>query len=177
MELTRGANSIIGPQASLSSIAVGVSWQGSGDFDVCAIGLHDGRVLNDDWFVFFNQLVSPGQSIILRQPPEPDPWVTDRAQVFLNLEELPDEIDRVALILATVSAPSLAPVSDLVTRVLNLGTGAQEVSFACQETWTQERCMILGEVYRHRENWKFRAVAQGYADLGGLARDFGVNIG
>ena len=176
MELSRGANTVLGPQSSLSSVAVGVTWQGLGDFDVCAIGLREGRVLNDDWFIFFNQLVSPGQSIILRQPPQPDPHVPDRAQVFVDLLGLPPEVDTVAIILATVSAPSLAPVTNLVTRVLNLASGAQDVTFATQDSWAADRCVILGELYRHRENWKFRAVAQGYADLGGLARDFGVNI-
>lgn len=38
--------------------------------------------------------------------------------------------------------------------------------------------MILGEVYRHREDWKFWAVGQGYANgLAGIATDYGVAIG
>ena len=38
--------------------------------------------------------------------------------------------------------------------------------------------MIFGEVYRHSGGRKFRAVGQGDADgLGGIARDFGVNVG
>jgi tellurium resistance protein TerD len=36
--------------------------------------------------------------------------------------------------------------------------------------------MVFGELYRNNEEWKFRAVGQGYsAGLTGIARDFGVN--
>jgi tellurium resistance protein TerD len=38
--------------------------------------------------------------------------------------------------------------------------------------------MIFGEVYRHNNEWKFRAVGQGYkGGLGPLARNYGVNVG
>jgi tellurium resistance protein TerD len=38
--------------------------------------------------------------------------------------------------------------------------------------------MIFGELYRHNNEWKFRAVGQGYASgLSGIAKDFGVNVG
>jgi tellurium resistance protein TerD len=38
--------------------------------------------------------------------------------------------------------------------------------------------MIFGEIYRHGQDFKFRAVGQGFAGgLGPLARNFGVGIG
>lgn len=41
-----------------------------------------------------------------------------------------------------------------------------------------ETAMILGEVYRHGAEWKFRAVGQGFkGGLGPLAAHFGVNVG
>ena len=37
--------------------------------------------------------------------------------------------------------------------------------------------MIFCEIYRHRGEWKVRAVGQGYATgLKGVAKDFGVSI-
>ena len=41
-----------------------------------------------------------------------------------------------------------------------------------------ETAMVFGEVYRYNQEWKFRAIGQGYASgLAGIARDFGVNVG
>ena len=41
-----------------------------------------------------------------------------------------------------------------------------------------ETAMVFGEVYRYGQEWKFRAIGQGYASgLAGIARDFGVNVG
>ena len=41
-----------------------------------------------------------------------------------------------------------------------------------------ETAMIFGELYRSNEEWKFKAIGQGYAGgLAAVARDFGVNLG
>jgi tellurium resistance protein TerD len=38
--------------------------------------------------------------------------------------------------------------------------------------------MIFGELYRHGEEWKFKAVGQGFAGgLGPMAAAHGVNLG
>lgn len=37
--------------------------------------------------------------------------------------------------------------------------------------------LVGGELYRRNDNWRLRAVGQGWADgLAGLARDYGVNV-
>ena len=37
--------------------------------------------------------------------------------------------------------------------------------------------MMFGELYRHRSDWKFRALGQGYTTgLRGLAADFGFDL-
>ena len=37
--------------------------------------------------------------------------------------------------------------------------------------------MIFGELYRHQDEWKFRAVGQGYSSgLSGIAADYGVRV-
>ena len=56
-------------------------------------------------------------------------------------------------------------------------TRREVVRFDLSEDASLETSMIFGELYRHRREWKFRAVAQGYrGGLGALARSFGVNV-
>jgi tellurium resistance protein TerD len=37
--------------------------------------------------------------------------------------------------------------------------------------------LMFGELYRHRDDWKFRALGQGYSTgLRGVAADFGIDL-
>jgi tellurium resistance protein TerD len=39
------------------------------------------------------------------------------------------------------------------------------------------KAMMFGELYRHRDDWKFRALGQGYENgLAGVSRDFGLDL-
>jgi tellurium resistance protein TerD len=61
---------------------------------------------------------------------------------------------------------------------LNEADGREITRFDLSEDASSETAMIFGELYRHQNEWKFRAVGQGYASgLAGIARDFGVRIG
>jgi tellurium resistance protein TerD len=51
------------------------------------------------------------------------------------------------------------------------------VRYDLGEDFSTETAVIFGEVYRHNNEWKFRAVGQGYA--GGLAAvcaGYGLNL-
>ena len=63
-------------------------------------------------------------------------------------------------------------------RVVNDDTGTEITRYDLSEDASTETVMIFGEVYRHGNEWKFRAVGQGFAGgLGSLAVHFGVNVG
>ena len=58
------------------------------------------------------------------------------------------------------------------------GNNNEVVRYDLSEDASVETAMILGEVYRHGAEWKFRAVGQGFkGGLGPLAAHFGVNVG
>ncbi len=62
---------------------------------------------------------------------------------------------------------------------MNQENGVEIARYDLTEDASTETAMIFGEVYRHNGDWKFRAVGQGYASglAGGIARDYGVNVG
>jgi tellurium resistance protein TerD len=52
------------------------------------------------------------------------------------------------------------------------------VRFDLSEDYSTETAMIFGEIYRNNDEWKFKAVGQGYAGgLDALCKQFGINIG
>lgn len=55
--------------------------------------------------------------------------------------------------------------------------GQEIARYDLSEDASTETAMVFGELYRHGEEWKFRAVGQGYASgLAGIASDFGVSV-
>lgn len=178
-ELTRGANHTLGAVGVLRAVAVDVIWEGAGlECDLVAFAVDaDGQVPDDLHFVFYNNYATPGNGVLLRQP-DPAPGAGQRGQVFVDVAE-PGPVTRVQVCLATVvEGATLAPVRGLGVRVLDLATGDELVRFVDPQQHADTSCLILGEVYRYRQDWKFRAVGQGHQDgLAGLATARGVVLG
>ncbi len=73
---------------------------------------------------------------------------------------------------------SFGQVRNAFIRIVNEDGGSELTRYDLTEDASSETAMIFGELYRYNGEWKFRAVGQGYASgLGGIARDFGVNVG
>lgn len=182
MELTKGANVVLGPtgEDELPSLVLGLTWDaGPLECDPCALICGPERkVLSDEHFLFWNNLASPDRSVSLRTQGDPPDPSRDRAQVLMDLSNLPPAADSIVVTLSTlVDGANLDGLSTLRIRALQPTTGAELASYSMGPELSIETCLIVAEVYRHRDNWKFRAVGQGYhTGLAGLGSDFGVNI-
>jgi tellurium resistance protein TerD len=63
-------------------------------------------------------------------------------------------------------------------RILNQDGGAVLAQYDLSEDYSTETAMIFGEIYRHNEEWKMKAIGAGFAGgLGPLATAHGVNVG
>jgi tellurium resistance protein TerD len=68
-------------------------------------------------------------------------------------------------------------VRNAYIRVVNQAGETELARFDLTEDASSETAMVFGELYRRGEEWKFRAVGQGYASgLRGIALDYGVNV-
>jgi tellurium resistance protein TerD len=68
-------------------------------------------------------------------------------------------------------------VGNAFVRLVNEANNQEIVRYDLGEDFSTETAVIFGEVYRHNNEWKFRAVGQGYA--GGLAAvcaGYGLNL-
>jgi tellurium resistance protein TerD len=62
-------------------------------------------------------------------------------------------------------------------RIVNLDNDVEIARFDLSEDYSTETAMIFGEVYRHNDEWKFKAVGQGFAGgLEALCGQFGVQV-
>ena len=170
--MKRGANvSLTREIPGLRASRSGVKWNAGAetalaDNLVMAAILCDahGRALSDEHFVFFNQLASPELSVH-----EVDKALgADNEQVEIDLAAVPPEVERIVAVLYINDGPAqrrtLGQLRSCVVRVAEL----RRQPGACRpRTWpphlSTETAIVLGEVYRHDGEWKFRVLGQGYA--------------
>jgi tellurium resistance protein TerD len=189
VSLSKGGNVSLSKEApGLTNIVVGLGWDArtttGTDFDLDASAIAcgaDGRVLNDQYFVFFNNLRSPDGAIEHQGDNLTGEGEGDDEQVKVSLGGLPPQVDKivfpVSIYDAEVRQQSFGQVRNAFIRICNDQGGAEIARYDLSEDASTETAMVFGEVYRHGADWKFRAVGQGYATgLLGIARDYGVNV-
>jgi tellurium resistance protein TerD len=190
VSLTKGGNvSLTKAAPNLRAILVGLGWDerttSGAAFDLDASALMvgaAGKILSDQHFVFFNNLKSPDGSVEHTGDNLTGSGEGDDEQILVNLSAVPAECERIVFPVSIYEAEqrsqSFGQVRNAFIRIVNSDDNAELTRYDLTEDASNETAMIFGEVYRHNGEWKFRAVGQGYASgLGGIARDFGVNVG
>jgi tellurium resistance protein TerD len=189
ISLAKGGNvSLTKIAPSLTKVAVGLGWDvrttTGADFDLDASALvcgPDGKVLDDRHFVFYNNLTSPDGSVEHTGDNLTGEGEGDDEVINVNVGAAPAGVDRVVFAVSIYDAgtrgQSFGQVVNAFIRVVDAGTGSELARYDLSEDASTETAMIFGELYRNNEEWKFRAVGQGYsAGLAGIARDFGVDV-
>jgi tellurium resistance protein TerD len=189
VNLTKGGNvSLTKAAPGLTAVVVGLGWDArttdgkAFDLDASAIVCNaDGKVLSDKHFVFFNNLTSPDGAVQHSGDNLTGEGGGDDEQVRVNLAGLPAEAARVVFPVSIYegdsAGQSFGQVRNAFIRVVNQADDAEIARYDLSEDASTETAMIFGELYRNGDEWKFRAVGQGYsAGLSGIARDFGVSV-
>lgn len=190
VSLSKGGNVSLSKEApGLTDVLVGLGWDArttSGDgFDLDASALMvgtSGKILSDSHFVFFNNLTSPDGSVEHTGDNLTGDGDGDDEVIKVNLVGVPAEVDKIVVTVSIYDSEgrqqSFGQVRNAYIRVVNQAGGSEITRYDLSEDASTETAMIFGELYRSGNEWKFRAVGQGYSTgLGGIARDFGVNIG
>ncbi len=187
VNLSKGGNiSLTKSAPGLSAVVVGLGWDArttdgqAFDLDASAIVCDaDGKSLSDKHFVFFNNLKTPDGTVEHTGDNLTGEGGGDDEQVRVNLGGMAPEAARVVFAVSIYEADnagqSFGQVRNAFIRVVNQADNAELARYDLSEDASTETAMVFGELYRNNDDWKFRAVGQGYsAGLAGIARDFGV---
>ncbi|MFZ4299308.1 restriction endonuclease [Streptomyces cinereoruber] len=156
---------------------LGMVWRGSVALDVCALVCEGGRVLGDEWFVFYNNPSTPDGSVaaVTAAP-------GDRAAVRVGFDALPARADRLVLVAAV--DPEVNPDADLrgFTEAgirLRDASGGELDRLEVSDGRPGETALVLGSFRRRAGgDWDFVVGGKGYGGgLGELVGDFGVEVG
>ncbi len=165
-DLSRGANA---PLAKSGVARVSMRWAATpADLDIaCFLVGADGKVPSDDYMVFYNQPDAPGGAVHFAPGGGLD------AAFTVDLDALPATVQK-CVFTATLDGPgTFRQVEGLEAQA---EAGGDAIRYALTEV-SDERAVILWEVYRHSSGWKVRAVGQGFnGGLEPLARAHGVTV-
>ncbi len=147
------------------------------DVDVSAFLLgENGKVIGDDWFVFYGQTKSPDGSTVFEMD-----GVTDREVIRVDLSKLASSVQKIVFVLTINEAAEkglhFGMLKDAYIRILDHRDQTELVSFSMTDYYTNVISMMIGELYQHNGNWKFHGVGNGVAkDLAGLCGLYGVQV-
>ncbi|MGW5455048.1 TerD family protein [Nocardia sp. NPDC003979] len=189
VSLAKGGNVSLSKQTdNLTKVAVGLGWDvrttTGADHDLDASALATGadlKVLSDQHFVFYNNLRSPEGTIEHTGDNLTGEGDGDDEVINVDLAATPPSITNiffpVSIHDAQARGQSFGQIRNAYIRVTDANTGVELARYDLSEDASTETAMVFGELYRHNNEWKFRAIGQGYASgLAGIARDYGVNI-
>ena len=172
--------------AGLKNITIGLGWDtratdgAAFDLDASAFLLNDaGKVIDAaTGMVFFNLMKSGG--VELTGDNKTGAGDGDDEQIKIDLAAVDPAVKTIAIAITIYDAvtrnQNFGMVSKSFCRVVNDAGNTELARLDLQEDASTERAMIMGEIYRNGEEWKFRATGQGYEDQRKLAENFGVAV-
>ena len=184
--MRRGANVELTREIpNLAGVVLGVAWNAGAEtvLDqnlVMATLLCDAssRALSDEHFVFFNQLATPDLSTHQLE----HALAGDKEQVEVDLATVPPEVERIVVAVYVNDSPgskrTLGQLRSCVVRVLDRDDNRELVrSEDLAAGLSAETALVLGELYRHDNGWKFKVLGQGYAGgVSAMAADYGLTL-
>lgn len=189
VSLSKGGNVSLSKNApNLRRILVGLGWKArstdGADFDLDASAFllgQSGKVRSDNDFIFYNQLVSACGSVEHAGDNRTGAGDGDDETLKISLDKVPEYVKRVLVCVtihdAVARKQNFGQVADAFMRIVNLDDDVEIARFDLSEDYSTETAMIFGEVYRYGEEWKFKAVGQGFAGgLDAMCAQFGVTV-
>lgn len=191
VQLKKGGNVSLtkeaGP-AGLKKITLGLGWDprktDGQAFDLDAMVFlvdANGKVTNDKDFVFFNNTTSTDGSVTHGGDNRTGDGEGDDEQINIDLTKVGANIQKIVVAVVIyegeTKSQNFGQVDKAYIRVVNAETNADLARFDLSEDGGTVTAMIFGEVYRHNDEWKFKAIEQGYAQgFNALVSSYGIAV-
>ncbi|MDI2587174.1 TerD family protein [Psychrobacillus sp. NEAU-3TGS] len=172
----------------LKNVLVGLGWDtnrysGGNDFDLDASAFivdGNGKAFNEKSFIFYNNLQSEDGSVIHTGDNRTGVGDGDDEQLLIKLPLVPSVVQKVVFTVtihdAELRKQNFGQVSNAFIRIVNEDTNEEIVRYDLGEDFSIETALVVGEIYRHNNEWKFNAIGSGFqGGLAALITEFGLN--
>lgn len=189
INLSKGQKISLSKEApGLTHIMVGLGWDinrydGNADFDLDASAFltgANGKCTCSGDFVFYNNLEHPSGAVKHMGDNRTGDGEGDDEQIFVDLSKIPANIEGIAVTVTIFDAEkrrqNFGQVSNAYCRMVNDDTGEEIIRYDLGEDFSIETAMVVGELYRHNDEWKFNAIGSGFSGgLAALCQNYGLD--
>ncbi len=179
---------------SMKMALIGLGWDtnqydGGCDFDLDACAFlvgQNGKVSNDDDFIFYNNLTSRNEAVIHTGDNLTGEGEGDDEIILINFEKVPADVQKIAITVtiheAMTRRQNFGMVKNAYVRVAKMQSendtiGVEALRYDLGEDFSVETAIVVCEIYKYGSEWKFSAVGSGYqGGLSSLCQSFGVNV-
>ena len=148
------------------------------DVDVSAFLLSgSGKVVGDDYFVFYGQESSPEKSVLFKNVE-----TANVLEVFdIDTAVLNPAVAKIVFVMtindALENSLNFSMLNDAYIQIVDPINNMESASFLVEEYYNNINSMMMGEIYLHNGAWKFNAIGNGVnKDLAGLCEFYGVAV-
>lgn len=193
-----GVNLSKGQRVSLDKAVtralIGLGWDvkkydGGFDFDLDASAFllgADGTVLRDEDFIFYNNLNGRDGAVVHTGDNLTGAGDGDDEVILIDFTKVPQEIEKIAITVTIHEADkrrqNFGQVSNAYVRVAKRNSeddmeGEEVLRFDLVEEFSIETAIVVCEIYRYGNDWKFSAVGAGFQNgLYALCKNYGVDV-
>ncbi|MEG4457237.1 TerD family protein [Microcoleus sp. N9_A1] len=173
MQLSKGERFNFSKEApGLKKMAIALGWQvtetgQSYEIDVSAFMLGaDGKLPNDKYFIFYNNLQSCDGSVVQSIPDKNNRGQENKSIYGVILEKINPEIEEITFAVTIHEADkikaSFSNIKNAFIKLTNLDTGSELVRYELKENFSRETAVEFCRLYRKNGEWRFQAVGEGY---------------
>lgn len=166
------------PISDKSQIQIALGWNildSRCELDASAFLLgSDGKILGDEWFIFYGQPTSPDKSVCYLT------GQTDDAIMTIDFKKISPSVQKIVFSVTIYEAMekslNFGMTSDIYARMID-SKNNEIARFQLDECYSNVTAMVLGELYLYKGEWKFNAVGSGVAkNLADFCSMYGVNL-
>jgi tellurium resistance protein TerD len=136
------------------------------DLDASIFILGDNkRLIADEYFVFYNNLVSPDGSVEHTGDNLTGAGDGDDEQIKVDLSKADAKVSEICIVVtiheAEARKQNFGQVRNSFIRIFDAETGADILKYELEEDFSIETAVEFGRIYKKDNNWKFEAVGVG----------------
>ncbi|HDX9580473.1 TPA: TerD family protein [Bacillus pseudomycoides] len=173
----------------LSKVLVGLGWDtnkydGQDDFDldvsIFLVGAN-GKVGGGEDFVFYNNPIGANGSVQHLGDNRTGEGDGDDEAIKVDLKNVPAHIERICFTITIYDGEgrhqNFGQVSNSFVRILDEEKNTELIRYDLGEDFSIETAVVVGELYRHNNDWKFNAIGSGFqGGLAALCKNFGLDV-
>lgn len=163
----------------LPKFTIGLGWDTNNsdtgtDFDLDASAFilgENGKILSDEYFVFYNNLQSPDESVQHTGDNLTGEGEGDDESINIDLSKIDPRATEIIFVVTIHKAPerrqNFGQVRNAFIRIYNTVSGEEILRYDLDEDFSVETAVEFGRLYKRGGQWKFEAIGTG--QKGGLA--------